>query len=507
MSVFSRRAQGLRQSMLVKPKMLSITVLISLLLTPFTSLYSAPAQATLWHSLPAPAGQTLQVSIQGAKVSTTQLKQLQQWLQQQWQLLDDRSYWPLAQQFADSRQWPANAALLAQAWQQCEQWWQQQRSYHCRFGVARQQWQALLANNFDKMPADAASNNLTATVPNRVVARRQARQWLQEPASVLPDLQQLATALLLDQLWQQCQQLWPAAQQLRLQFNDWQAVQGQAQALTLAGNTSQPLQQITLANAVLLRSNVAPHANTAAGRYSPVWLPTEAWPVPTGPVVTVVADSFSQAWLQAQALVAASPTQRRQLQKQPELMALWQAVATNRSADIQVTERWYALTQDPQLHQADQLQLQLQLPDHGAGSKRPFVSVWLQNSSGLHQQILLLGDQPRWYNELRSWWRLFKQQLPAGPLEQQQQQIQQLADQWAGATRKAGPHHFQWVARLANGTPLPPGPYQLMVEIAREGGGREQLKLPLHWPLPAGQIIQAHGKQEVALVQLQQLSR
>jgi hypothetical protein len=499
------------------PLALTIGLLIS---TPLQAA-SQPGNTSQSWSLPAPAGQQLQLTVEGAKVTTTQLKQLTQQLQQGWQLISAPYYWPAARQFADSRQWPAEAALLQRAWQQCEAWWQQQRSYHCRFGQARQRWQALLAATAaNTAPATSTQTTTAATtqaagiaLPDRVSSRRQARQWLAQSDGVLPDLQQFASAVLLDDVWQQSRLFWPNARQLQLKFNQWQAVAGSAIRLNVAPEAgSQPLGQILLQDAVLVNGDTATAPRTAAGRYSPVWLLHEAWPVPAGPAVQVVAASFSQGWLQTQALLA-SPVQQRREQSE-RYAALWHEQppsGVSATSAWRASTLWYRLLQNPALQQAATVHLSIELPAQGPHSKRPYLSVWLQADAAQSQadpnlrqpqQLLLLGEQPRWYPELRSWWRAIKPLLP-GSAEQQQQQLQQLVDQWAGATRKAGVHQFDWTARQADGQPLAPGHYQLLVEAAREGGGREQLKLQLHWPLAAGQVLQAQGQHELSQLRLQ----
>jgi len=504
------------------PLALTIGLLIS---TPLQAA-SQPDKTSQSWTLPAPAGQQLQLTVEGAKVTAAQLNQLTQQLQQGWQLISDAQYWPAARHFADSGQWAADAALLQRAWQQCEAWWHQQQSYHCRFGKARQQWQALVAITATGTTQTDIAGRVPA--PDRVGSRRQARQWLQQTEGVLPDLQQFATAVLLDDIWQQSRGFWPQAKHLQLTFNQWQAVAGNAIKLNVAPAAgSQPLGQILLQEAVLVNGDTTNAPRTVAGRYSPVWLVQEAWPVPAGPTVQVVAQSFSQGWLQSQALLASPAQQRRQ--RSGQYAALWyQQKQTSalqgsslqppalqgsslQTAQLQASELWYPLLQDQTLQQAATVQLSIELPPQGPHSKRPYLSVWLQadplanqhdSGAAKPQQLLLLGEQPRWYPELRSWWRAIKPLLP-GNAEQQQQQLQVLVDQWAGATRKAGMHRFDWIARQANGQPLAPGQYQLVVEAAREGGGREQLKLKLPWPLVAGQVLQAQGQRELGQLRLQ----
>lgn len=424
-------------------------------------------------TLPGPLPLELEIS----DIDHAQHQQLQQsltqYLQQQWPLLTDEQYWPLAEAFAHSGQWPAHAALLQQAWQQCEAWWQQQRSYHCRFGAARKLWQQQNA----------------AELPDRVQLRHSARQLLQQSGAdirLLPDLQAFASAVLLDNVLAKVRAEWPQAS-LRLRFGNWQAQLG-AQAADVAAfgqPDANPLTAIRLQQQVLLQAN-----GSQRGHSDIVWYPAEAWPVQYGPAVAVTSQSFSRAWLLAQALVSASPTQRKQWLSQHTDAALWREWQQDPAvtARFQASAGWYQQLQAAAAYQQpQQIQLQLELPQQGSTAKRPYVSVWLSQHGQWQTQLVLLGEQPRWYAELRSWWR------QAGSSHN--------FDQLAGATRRSGLHQFHWDARLADGRPLPAGDYTLHLEAAREGGGREQLKLPLHWPLQQPLLLQ--GQRELGLIRVE----
>ena len=49
---------------------------------------------------------------------------------------------------------------------------------------------------------------------------------------------------------------------------------------------------------------------------------------------------------------------------------------------------------------------------------------------------------------------------------------------------------------------LPEGDYQLVVEAAREVGGREVVRLPFQWPATGNKTVRADGEQELGRVQL-----
>lgn len=451
----------------------------------FSLLLLGSAQA---QTLTLPGPITVEVSGISGTAQTQLQQQLQQslkpGLQQQWALLQDEQYWPAAQLFASTGQWPAHATLLQQAWQQCEAWWRQQHSYHCRFGAARKVWRQASAT----------------TLPDRVKLRHQARQLLDQAGTAprpLPDLQGFAQAVLLDDVLNKVRTTvhtrWPQAS-LHLRFGHWQAQFGPAalDVPAFAEAMQNPITAIRLQQQVLLQAN----GSAAAGSNSPatdaVWYPAEAWPVQYGPTVAVTSQSFSRAWLLAQALTAASPAQRTQSLQQDTDAALWHEWQQDptATAQFQASNSWFGQLQAAAAYQQpQQLQLQLELPVQPRQAKRPYVSAWLSQNGQWQAQLLLLGEQPRWYAELRSWWR------------QANQQPGQQFDQRAGATRRAGVHQFQWDARLADGRPLPAGDYILHLEAAREGGGREQLKLPLHWPLSHPLLLQ--GQHELGQVRVE----
>jgi hypothetical protein len=59
---------------------------------------------------------------------------------------------------------------------------------------------------------------------------------------------------------------------------------------------------------------------------------------------------------------------------------------------------------------------------------------------------------------------------------------------------------FDAAAKPLNG--LTPGNYQLVIEAAREVGGRELLRVPFEWPPKAPATAQAKGESELGTVAL-----
>ena len=120
------------------------------------------------------------------------------------------------------------------------------------------------------------------------------------------------------------------------------------------------------------------------------------------------------------------------------------------------------------------------------------LSVWyqLERASGAAKAAPEEKDGSKWLKDLRQWWRRSgrTQQLPM--------------DAVSGPTRPEGLHtlHFTDSAKPLQG--LAAGNYRLVVEAARENGGRELLKIDFSWPPSAGLHLNAQGKTELGAVKL-----
>jgi hypothetical protein len=86
---------------------------------------------------------------------------------------------------------------------------------------------------------------------------------------------------------------------------------------------------------------------------------------------------------------------------------------------------------------------------------------------------------------MRQWWR------KAG------RDLQMPADGISGATRASGEHTLTFTDAKAPLGKLPAGDYQLVVEAAREVGGRELLRVPFAWPPKAAALAKAKGEHEL----------
>lgn len=212
--------------------------------------FALPADMPLWLWGEPAIGHRVQLRLQQAQFTPSQQQQLAQ-MWQQVSAITESGYWPAAQQFAQTQRWPASAALLDRAWQRCEQWWLAKGTMHCRFGAARLPWRDVRSS---RPPAGAAQE--LNQLPDRRYWRQQAAVWLHSggatssalkatsaalkaasaggkatdaaAVAMVPDVQAMALALLLDELFEQIQRWHPSAD-IRLQYADWLRWQPAAQ--------------------------------------------------------------------------------------------------------------------------------------------------------------------------------------------------------------------------------------------------------------------------------------
>lgn len=132
---------------------------------------------------------------------------------------------------------------------------------------------------------------------------------------------------------------------------------------------------------------------------------------------------------------------------------------------------------------------------------RPYVAVWLESQTGVATSLAVWYDKDKknnegtkWLKDLRQWWRKGGRELSA-PLHTSM-------DGLSGATRPVGKHSLTFSTQQAPLKALPPGHYRLLVEAAREGGGRELLQLPITWPVTQASHSQAQGQHELGALVL-----
>ena len=145
-----------------------------------------------------------------------------------------------------------------------------------------------------------------------------------------------------------------------------------------------------------------------------------------------------------------------------------------------------------------ELQVSIELPRlNVAEYHRPYLAAWLEN--GQQEAVATLTvwydtrlrneHGQRWLKDLRQWWRRTGREMTMP------------ADGISGATRAPGRHTLRLDTASPRLAALPAGAYSLVVEVAREGGGRETVRLPLQWP-PAGPSVSVAGSSELGEIAL-----
>ncbi|MDR7094207.1 DUF2271 domain-containing protein [Hydrogenophaga laconesensis] len=126
---------------------------------------------------------------------------------------------------------------------------------------------------------------------------------------------------------------------------------------------------------------------------------------------------------------------------------------------------------------------------------RPYVAIWIEkpdqafagNLAVWYDIKLRNNEGTKWLKDMRAWWRKSGRELTMP------------VDGLSGATRAPGEHTVQFTDATALGK-LAPGEYSLVLEAAREVGGREQVRVPFVWPPKAATTTQARGEHELGAI-------
>ena len=148
---------------------------------------------------------------------------------------------------------------------------------------------------------------------------------------------------------------------------------------------------------------------------------------------------------------------------------------------------------------AAELNLNIEIPRINAAEyHRPYVAVWVEGADQKAVANLAVWYQQRdtdeghgtkWLPDLRPWWRKSGRTLKVP------------VDGVTGPTRPVGKHAIRFDHKHPSLAKLPAGSYTLVVEAAREVGGRELLKIPFDWKGKPGSGS-AQGKTELGAVSL-----
>ncbi|WP_286976582.1 DUF2271 domain-containing protein [Pseudomonas sp.] len=129
---------------------------------------------------------------------------------------------------------------------------------------------------------------------------------------------------------------------------------------------------------------------------------------------------------------------------------------------------------------------------------RPYVAIWLEQPNQKHVANLAVWydeklkdkEGEKWLKDLRQWWRRSGRSLEM-PI-----------DGVSGATRAVGKQSLTFNSADAPFNNLPAGEYRVVVEAAREVGGRELLRLPFTWPPQERAESNSKGKTELGQINL-----
>ncbi|MCV2369171.1 DUF2271 domain-containing protein [Roseateles oligotrophus] len=144
---------------------------------------------------------------------------------------------------------------------------------------------------------------------------------------------------------------------------------------------------------------------------------------------------------------------------------------------------------------AAEVQLSLELPRlNVAEYHRPYVAIWAERAGEPATSLAVWYDQKKannagakWLPDMRQWWRKSGRDLSM-PM-----------DGVSGATRPVGEHKVDLSKSLGR---LPAGKYELVVEVAREGGGREVQRLALQLPIASASQVSVQGEHELGALSL-----
>lgn len=149
---------------------------------------------------------------------------------------------------------------------------------------------------------------------------------------------------------------------------------------------------------------------------------------------------------------------------------------------------------------AGELNLTVQIPEQKVAEyHRPYAAIWIERAdhsvaaqlAGWYaQKDSKEGAGSKWLPDLRQWWRRGGRDLSLP------------VDGVSGATRPAGQHQLKFVEGEAPLGTLAAGDYVLVVEAAREVGGREVVHVPFTWPVSSSQHLSAQGSRELGKVSL-----
>lgn len=154
----------------------------------------------------------------------------------------------------------------------------------------------------------------------------------------------------------------------------------------------------------------------------------------------------------------------------------------------------------PHASDAAELEIAIEIPRLDVAEyHRPYMAIWLENADRSELADLALWydvklknkEGETWLKDLRQWWRRSGRALELP------------VDGVSGPTRPVGIHRLNFKDDAPPLDNLKPGEYRLIVEAAREVGGREMIEIPFQWPPREAASEQKQGERELGVVTLE----
>lgn len=402
----------------------------------------------------------------------------------------------------------ALSAEMFEVIEACESWKQQlPMAFSCRLGRVIKLWQDLEGKD---------------TRPDRIQIREVARQAHTSSYS-LDDLKAgksnqdfewnlgaIAKGYILDQAMKLARQQAPDAQAISLDIGGdglyWRkpnetevstASQNWLVGLAVPGQVDDSQQQ-RLGTLAIRQGAIAYSGHGSRGRqigrrvYSHILTPRDGWPKEQPLTAIVRAESALEADVLATALATSEISDALDwLSKKPQYAALLIDQAGRQFA----SKNWYdSYMTDGNTVKSNQIKIRFSLPKlEVAEYRKPFVSIWVEDSNRKPvKNLLLLGQNERWMQENRHWWRIQGRTTP------------ELLEGFARPTRRPGEYQLTWDGRDDFGRLLAEGQYSLYVEASREHGDHERLGLKFELNGTAQQVTK-EGKKELTQVEIKVL--
>ncbi|MEQ1783264.1 MAG: DUF2271 domain-containing protein, partial [Hyphomonadaceae bacterium] len=127
---------------------------------------------------------------------------------------------------------------------------------------------------------------------------------------------------------------------------------------------------------------------------------------------------------------------------------------------------------------AGTLELTVELPKLNVTEyHRPYVAIWIEDASGKVAANLSVwygadlkdGEGEKWLKDIRQWWRRTGRSLDMP------------VDGVSSPTRPPGKNTVKFDTTAGAIAKLAPGDYKIVVEAAREVGGKELVEIPFKW--------------------------